>query len=121
MSFFISRYRERSTWPPEYDLREPSYTEFYLHLGPRHDVHFSWAVRTVRLLSAIYGEDWEKHNESFSPDFDGKQFMSRGFLQPAKSSRSRVKVGFVDDANGLAVMTIRHKLWGDYVGTLQRL
>jgi hypothetical protein len=78
MSFYIARYREGRTWPEEFGLEEPEYTEFFLNDRPRLDVQFRWFDRVLPLGSHIDGTDLKDLPATFSLQFDGAEFKSKG-------------------------------------------
>ena len=78
MSFYIGRYQEGHTWPQEFDLQEPEYTEFFLNDRPRVDVQFRWFDRVLRLEPRIDGTDLKDLPAAFSLQFDGKEFKPKG-------------------------------------------
>jgi hypothetical protein len=78
MSFYIARYREGHTWPEEFGLEEPGYTEFFLKDRPRLDVQFRWFDRVVPLGPQIDGTDLKNLPATFSLQFDGAQFRPKG-------------------------------------------
>jgi len=78
MSFYIAHYREGRTWPEEFGLKEPEYTEFFLHDRPRIDVQFRWFDRVVTLGPQIDGTDLKDLPATFLLQFDGAQFKPKG-------------------------------------------
>ena len=78
MSFYIAHYREGRTWPEEFGLEEPEYTEYFLNGRPRLDVQFRWFDRIVRLGPQIDGTDLKDLPATFSLQFDGKEFKPKG-------------------------------------------
>jgi len=78
MSFYIAHYREGRTWPQEFGLEEPQYTEFFLKDRPRLDVQYKWFDRIVSLSPQIDGTDLKDLPATFSLQFDGEQFKPKG-------------------------------------------
>jgi hypothetical protein len=78
MSFYIAHYREGRTWPGEFGLEEPEYTEFFLKDRPRLDVQFRWFDRVVPLGPQLDGTDLKDLPATFSLEFDGAQFKPKG-------------------------------------------
>jgi hypothetical protein len=78
MSFYIARYREARTWPADWELREPPYTDYFLQDRPRLDVQFVWFDRTVRLQPAISGMETQNPPPIFTLSFDGGRFKPKG-------------------------------------------
>ncbi len=78
MSFYVAHYREGRTWPEEFGLEEPDYTEFFLKDRPRLSVQFRWFDRAVALEPQIDGTDLRDSPATFSLQFDGSEFKPRG-------------------------------------------
>jgi hypothetical protein len=78
MSFYIAHYREGRTWPEEFGLVEPEYTEFFLNDRPRLDVQYRWFDRIVSFVPQVDGTDLRDLPPTFSLKFDGAQFKPKG-------------------------------------------
>jgi hypothetical protein len=76
MSIFFARFVEARTWPPEFKLKESSYTDFS-HGRARIDAKFVWFDRVVDLSQAIDATEGGI-TPSFSLAFDGKTFNPSG-------------------------------------------
>jgi hypothetical protein len=78
MSFFVARYREGHTWPPEFGFDAPDNGEFFLTDQARLDVVFRWFNRRVRLTQQIDGTDLKTEPPAFRLEFDGSTFKPQG-------------------------------------------
>ena len=85
LSFYIAHYREDRTWPAEFGLKEPEYTDFFLNDRPRLDAQVRWFDRVVPLQPKIDGTDLKDLPATFSLQFDGTKFEPKGESAPIQT------------------------------------
>jgi hypothetical protein len=78
MSFCIARYREGQTWPEDWALSEPPYTDYFLTDRARLDAQFIWLDRLVRLRVGMDGTETRSLPPIFTISFDGERFKPKG-------------------------------------------
>jgi hypothetical protein len=74
MSFYFAKFKEGSTWPPEFGFEEPPYTEFALNM-PRIDAKLGWYDYVQDFSRTIDGTELGLGEAAFTIQFDGSEYQ----------------------------------------------
>jgi hypothetical protein len=78
MSFFVARYREGSTWPPEFGFDEPPYTTYFLQDVKRVDAKVRFYDKLLEPSQHVDGTDLRDLPATFTLQLDGAEFLPAG-------------------------------------------